>query len=193
MPPSVILEVLKITEAEMELRDATREAEQAREARAAEQITAAAGRLAEEQEDLVLRTENVIQDIRELPEGEFEFEGEIQMLRGARAAMDEAFVLLDDELTGSTTIAAETEAIELLLRTRRSGGAGGGGGGSTPGSGGNGGTEATSALALAGRAIGAKDEVEERDVDRSTSRTASKIPAEFVEVLDRYFDALEGR
>lgn len=193
MPPSVILEVLKITEAEMELRDATREAEQAREARAAEQITAAAGRLAEEQEDLVLRTENVIQDIRELPEGEFEFEGEIQMLRGARAAMDEAFVLLDDELTGPTTIAAETEAIELLLRTRRSGGAGGGGGGSTPGSGGNGGTEATSALALAGRAIGAKDEVEERDVDRSTSRTASKIPAEFVEVLDRYFDALEGR
>ncbi len=193
MPPSVILEVLKITEAEMELRDATREAEQAREARAAEQITAAAGPLAEEQEDLVLRTENVIQDIRELPEGEFEFEGEIQMLRGARAAMDEAFVLLDDELTGPTTIAAETEAIELLLRTRRSGGAGGGGGGSTPGSGGNGGTEATSALALAGRAIGAKDEVEERDVDRSTSRTASKIPAEFVEVLDRYFDALEGR
>ncbi len=106
MPPSVILEVLKITEAEMELRDATREAEQAREARAAEQITAAAGPLAEEQEDLVLRTENVIQDIRELPEGEFEFEGEIQMLRGARAAMDEAFVLLDDELTGPTAIAA---------------------------------------------------------------------------------------
>ena len=84
----------------MELRDATREAEQAREARTAEQITAAAGPLAEEQEDLVFRTDDVIQDIRELPEGEFEFEREIQMLRGARAAMDEAFVLLDDELTG---------------------------------------------------------------------------------------------
>ena len=192
MPPSIILEVLKITEAEMELRDATREAEQAREARTAEQITAAAGPLAEEQEDLVFRTDNVIQDIRELPEGEFEFEREIQMLRGARAAMDEAFVLLDDELTSAPTVAAETEAIELLLRSRRSGGAGGGGG-STPGSGGNGGTDATSALALAGRAIGAKEEVEERDVDRSTSRTASRIPAEFIEVLGRYFDALEGR
>lgn len=193
MPPSIILEVLKITEAEMELRDATREAEQAREARTAEQVAAAAGPLAEEQEDLVLRTDDVIQDIRELPEGEFEFEREIQTLRGARAAMDEAFVLLDDELTGAPTVAAETEAIELLLRSRRSGGAGGGGGGSTPGSGGKGGTEATSALALAGRAIGAKEEVEERDVDRSTSRTASRIPAEFVEVLGRYFDALEGR
>jgi len=192
LPPSIILEVLKITEAEMELRDATREAEQAREARTAEQITAAAGPLAEEQEDLVFRTDNVIQDIRELPEGEFEFEREIQMLRGARAAMDEAFVLLDDELTSAPTVAAETEAIELLLRSRRSGGAGGGGG-STPGSGGNGGTDATSALALAGRAIGAKEEVEERDVDRSTSRTASRIPAEFIEVLGRYFDALEGR
>ena len=193
MPPSIILEVLKITEAEMELRDATREAEQAREARAAEQVTAAAGPLAEEQEDLVFRADNVIQDIRELPEGEFEFERELQMLRGARAAMDEAFVLLDDELTGAPTVAAETEAIELLLRSRRSGGAGGGGGGSSPGSGGNGGTEATSALALAGRAIGANEEIEERDVDRSSSRTASKIPAEFVEVLGRYFDALEGR
>lgn len=192
MPPSIILEVLKITEAEMELRDATREAEQAREARTAEQITTAAGPLAEEQGDLVFRTDNVIQDIRELPEGEFEFEREIQMLRGARAAMDEAFVLLDDELTSAPTVAAETEAIELLLRSRRSGGAGGGGG-STPGSGGNGGTDATSALALAGRAIGAKEEVEERDVDRSTSRTASRIPAEFIEVLGRYFDALEGR
>ncbi len=74
MPPSIILEVLKITEAEMELRDATREAEQAREARTAEQVTAAAGPLAEEQEDLVFRTEDVIEDIRELPEGEFEFE-----------------------------------------------------------------------------------------------------------------------
>ena len=193
MPPSIILEVLKITEAEMELRDATREAEQAREARTAEQITTVAGPLAEEQEDLVFRTDNVIQDIRELPEGEFEFEREIQMLRGARAAMDEAFVLLDDELTSAPTVAAETEAIELLLRSRRSGGAGGGGGGSTPGSGGNGGTDATSALALAGRAIGANEEVEERDVDRSTSRTASRIPAEFIEVLGRYFDALEGR
>ena len=148
MPPSIILEVLKITEAEMELRDATREAEQAREARAAEQVTAAAGPLAEEQEDLVFRADNVIQDIRELPEGEFEFERELQMLRGARAAMDEAFVLLDDELTGAPTVAAETEAIELLLRSRRSGGAGGGGGGSSPGSGGNGGTEATSARFL---------------------------------------------
>jgi len=193
LPPSIILEVLKITEAEMELRDATREAEQAREARTAEQITSAAGPLADEQEDLVFRTDNVIQDIRELPEGEFEFEREIQMLRGARAAMDEAFVLLDDELTSAPTVAAETEAIELLLRSRRSGGAGGGGGGSTPGSGGNGGTDATSALALAGRAIGANEEVEERDVDRSTPRTASRIPAEFIEVLGRYFDALEGR
>lgn len=193
MPPSIILEVLKITEAEMELRDATREAEQAREARTADQITAAAEPLAEEQEDLVFRTETVIQDIRELPEGEFEFEREIKILRAARSAMDEAYVMLNDESTGAPTVAAETEAIELLLRSRRSGGGGGGGGGSTPGGGGNGGTDASDALALAGRAIGAKDEVEERDVDRSTSRTASKIPAEFVEALDRYFDALEGR
>lgn len=193
MPPSIILEVLKITEAEMELRDATREAEQAREARTSDEITEAAEPLATEQEDLVFRTEDVIEAIRELPEGEFQFEREIKILRAARACMDEAFELLDDEQTDAPTVAAETEAIELLLRSRRSGGGGGGGGGAMPGGGGQGDTNASDALALAGRADGAKDEVEERDVDRSTARTASKVPAEFVEALDRYFDALEGR
>ena len=193
MPPSIILEVLKITEAEMELRDATREAEQAREARTAEQVAAAAGPLAEEQEDLVLRTDDVIQDIRELPEGEFEFEREIQTLRGARAAMDEAFVLLDDELTGasrrsprrprrsSSSCARVAPAAQVAAAAARP-------------------------LARAGKAAprpparspsraapSAPRRRSRRDVDRSTSRTASRIPAEFVEVLGRYFDALEGR
>ena len=192
MPPSIILEVLKITEAEMELRDLTRETEQAREALEANEISERTMPLAEEQEDIVFRTETVIEDIKDLDNGEVEFGKEISILRAARSAMLEAFEGLDDEVTGPTTIAAETEAIELLLRSRRAGGGGGGGGGASPG-GGSGGTEATAALALAGRSNGENESIESRDVDRSTSAMASKIPAEFQEALDRYFDALEGR
>lgn len=192
MPPSIILEVLKITEAEMELRDSTRETEQARDALEANEISARTMPLAEEQEAIVFRTEDVIDDIKGLDNGEVEFGKEIKILRAARSAMLEAFAGLDDEVTGPTTIAAETEAIELLLRSRRAGGGGGGGGGATPG-GGSGGTEATAALALAGRSIGEDESIEARDVDRSTTAVASKIPAEFQEALDRYFDALEGR
>ena len=57
--------------------------------------------------------------------------------------------------TGRDTLAAETEAIELLLQSRRAGGSGGGGGKSSasPG-GGNGGTKASAALALSGRSAG---------------------------------------
>ena len=192
MPPSIILEVLKITEAEMELRDLTRETEQAREALEASEISERTMPLAEEQEDIVFRTEVVIEDIKDLDNGEVEFGQEIKILRAARSAMLEAYDGLDDEITGPTTIAAETEAIELLLRSRRAGGGGGGGGGASPG-GGSGGTEATAALALAGRSNGENESIEARDVDRSTASVASKIPAEFQEALDRYFDALEGR
>ena len=192
MPPSIILEVLKITEAEMELRDLTREAEQARSARTEEEVDEAVEPLAEEQEDLAYRIEDVIDDIKDLDNGEAAFEREIKMLRAARSCMMEAYELLTDSDTSAPTVAAETEAIELLLRSRRAGGGGGGGGGSTPGSGG-GGTDAGAALALAGRSIGENESVQLRDVDRSTSAAPSKIPAEFQEVLDRYFNALEGR
>lgn len=192
MPPSIILEVLKITEAEMELRDLTREAEQARSARTDDEIDVAAEPLEEEQEDLAFRVEDVIDDIKDLDNGEAAFEKEIKMLRAARSCMMEAYELLADSDTAAPTVAAETEAIELLLRSRRAGGGGGGGGGSTPGSG-SGGTDAGAALALAGRSIGENESVQLRDVDRSTSATTSKIPAEFQQALDRYFSALEGR
>ena len=47
--------------------------------------------------------------------------------------MQEAETILAQPETGSTAIAAETEAIELLLQSKRINPKGGGGGGSTPG------------------------------------------------------------
>ena len=191
MPPSIVLEVLKITEAEMELRDLTREVEQARSALEESALDARTRALADEQEDIVFRTETVIEKIEELPDGSSTFDKELKILAAAQGAMEEAYELLDDGLTGPQTIEAETEAIELLLQSRRAG-KGGGGGGSSPG-GGGGGTDGASALALAGRSSGAGERVEERDVRRTTARTISRIPIEFQEALDRYFEALEGR
>ena len=50
--------------------------------------------------------------------------------------MDEATEILARPETGSPAIAAETEAIELLLQSKRINPKGGGGGGSNPGGGG---------------------------------------------------------
>lgn len=170
----------------------TREAEQARAALEADAWDERTMPLFEEQEDIVYRTDEVIEAIEALPDGFKQFKKEIDIVTAARSAMREALALLEDGETGPETVAAETEAIELLLRSRRSGGGGGGGGGSSSG-GGGGGTDGVSALALAGRSTGAGETYEEREVAMGQEAEVSKVPAEFQSALDRYFEALEGR
>lgn len=176
----------------MELRDLTRETEQAKAALTADEFDARTLPLAEEQDDISFRTETVLAQIEELPNASEDFAKEIEIIGLAHDAMLEAFEGLDSSITGPTTIAAETEAIELLLRSRRSGGGGGGGGGASPG-GGGGGTDGGAALAMSGRAIGKYDKVEEREASQRQSRTVTKVPVELQDALDRYFDAIEGR
>ena len=60
MPPSLILEVLRITEAEMDLRDLTRETEQARLGMKRVDYEDFADTLVGEQIDLTERTEQVV-------------------------------------------------------------------------------------------------------------------------------------
>ena len=79
MPPSLILEVLRITEAEMDLREQTREVEQARSA-LADDYTEEAGPLADSQGSLAERTREVVRKIRELDNGESDFAREIRLL-----------------------------------------------------------------------------------------------------------------
>ena len=115
------------------------------------------------------------------------------MMATARRAMVEAAELMAVAETGRETLAAETEAIELLLQSRRAGGSSGGGGKSSasPG-GGNGGTKASAALALGGRSAGDKEQGDERGMKRAARGEPSKIPVEFQESLERYFEALEA-
>ncbi|MCY2964269.1 MAG: hypothetical protein NT069_11655, partial [Planctomycetota bacterium] len=128
LPPSIVLEVLQILEAEVNLREETRVAEQARKAITAEEHASQAGQLSKTQDELRDRVDKVEARIRDLPESEVLFGKEIALMRKVSEVMIDAKNILANPNTGSQAIAAETEAIELLLATRRIKSGGGGGG-----------------------------------------------------------------
>lgn len=190
LPPSLILEVLKILESEVNLREATRVAQQAREAIEAEIHNQEATRLSEVQADLRKRTDEVVTAIEELPNGGERFEKEVKLLSAVSSVMNEATTVLATNDTGALAIAAETEAIELLLQCKRINPKGGGGGGTSPGGGGTGTTQ-DSALALLGSGLNQNEKREARDVAQATGETGRVLPEEFRAGLDEYFNRLE--
>jgi hypothetical protein len=128
--------------------------------------------------------------IRELPDGESEFAYEIGLLAKVSSVMVEATTILAQPETGDPAIAAETEAIELLLQSKRINPKGGGGGGATPGGGGQGKT-LDSALALFGGGLNAKEVREDRGISQTTGDSGPSLPEEFRSWLDEYFNRLE--
>jgi hypothetical protein len=190
LPPAIVLEVLQILEAEVNLREETRVAEQARPALAADDYGGRAGRLSDTQDGLEERVVKVNEQIRELPDGEDEFAKEIELLETVAVVMNEATEILARPETGPPAIGAETEIIELLLQSRRINPGGGGGGGSTPG-GGGGGDTVDSALALLGIGVNAKEVRESRDVNQAVGESGRSLPEEFRAGLDEYFSRLE--
>ena len=176
----------------MDLRDLTRESEQSRRAIQRDVYTANVEDLLAEQDDLVWRTEEVIEAVIALPNGEAEFGRELGRLRNALQAMNDASERLNEPTTGPITVAAETEAIEHLLEARRAG-SGGGGGGSTPGGGLKKGQTDASALALVGRTADPLGKAGEREIVAATVSTDGAPPAELRGSLDRYFEKLNGK
>jgi hypothetical protein len=189
LPPSVILEVLQILEGEVNLREETRVAEQAKEAMERNDYISEGIRLSETQDLLRDRVDKVIDRINELPEPEG-FGKEINMLTKVEAVMKEAVDILVSPDTGDRAIAAETEAIELLLASKRINPKGGGGGGTSPGGGGSGDTQ-DSALALVGAGINAKEQRRTTEVTQATGESGRALPEEFRAGLDEYFSRLE--
>jgi hypothetical protein len=108
-----------------------------------------------------------------------------------KRVMDEAGGILDTPDTGGKAIAAETEAIELLLQAQRPNPKGGGGGGSDPGGGGTAAAASSAALAELGPGSDADTQVETRPVGQSTGRAGREFPEEFKTGLDAYFNKLE--
>lgn len=191
LPPSVVLEAMQILEAEMNLREETRVVEQARKGFAKADYAQQAGATSQTQATLAERVNKLTVRIQELPDGEQEFAYEIALLGNVEEVMNEATEILARPDTGPQAIGAETEAIELLLKSRRINPRGGGGGGSSPGGGGSG-TTLDAALALFGAGVNEKEVREERDVDQATGVAGAALPEEFRAGLDKYFNRIEG-
>jgi hypothetical protein len=191
LPPSLVLEALQILEAEVNLREETRVAQQSRPALAASDFKQRAGKLSETQNAIRERTDKLGGKIRELPDAENEFAFELALLGKVSEVMTEAAEILATPETGPPAIAAETEAIELLLQSRRINPKAGGGGGSIPGGGGHGKT-LDSALALLGTGSNEKEVREDHNVSQSTGEQGPALPEEFRAGLDEYFNRLES-
>jgi hypothetical protein len=191
LPPSIVLEVLQVLEAEIHLREDTRVAQQAKAATPPEQYTKQAKALSKTQDQLRDRIDKVVGRIRELPEGDAKFAKEIALLKAVSVVMDDATGILARPDTGSPAIAAETEAIELLLQSKRFN-PGGGGGGANPG-GGGGGTTHDSAMALIGKGVNEKEVREAPRTTQATGETGTAMPEEFRSGLDTYFNRLEKK
>lgn len=189
LPPSIVLEVLQILEAEVNLREDTRVAERAKAAAGAADHAKQAKALSAAQDKLRDRVDKVIPRIQELPDGEAQFAKELALLGRVSEVMSEATDILAKPDTGNPAIAAETEAIELLLQSKRFKPGGGGGGGSTPG-GGGGGTTTDSALSLIGRGVNEKEVRQSPRTAMATGETGAALPEEFRAGLDAYFNRL---
>lgn len=193
MPPRLILEMLRILEGEVNLREETRVAQQASSAMDADQHHEESLRLSEVQSDLRRRTNALVDEIAALPEAELNFGQETLLFSTVSQVMEEARLLLSLGNTGSATVAAQTEVIELLLQSKRVNPQGGGGGGGTsPGGGGTGTTE-DSALALLGAGLNPNQQQEGRDVGQGVGKSSERVfPEEFRGGLDAYFQLLEN-
>lgn len=191
LPPSIVLEVLQVLEAEMNLREETRVAEQARTAIKLPEHQKEARRLSHSQDELRDRVDKVLVRIRELPDAEADFAKELHLLTQVSSIMREATDLLARPETGAPALAIETEIIELLLQSRRFNPKSGGGGGDSPGGGGTGTTQ-DSALALVGQGVNEKERREDQDTTQATGTAGTTFPEEFRAGLDEYFNRLDA-
>lgn len=192
LPPEVVLKVMQVLFDEMKLRDETREAENARPALEKKDYLKRSMGLAEKQDDIGRRTYEAAAEISRLPKAQ-SFQKELKLLMQVTEVMKDAYRLLDKPSTGAESIAAETEAIEMLLEARRPPpGGGGGGGGNNPGGGSGAASAQSAALAEIGPGLDPTATVNERETGQSTGKAGREFPDEFKTGLDAYFNALEA-
>ena len=192
LPPSIILEVMKILEEEINLRERTRVAEQAKPISENDKYLEMVDELATTQISLQERIVVVCSKIEDLPDAQSEFGKELALMNEVERAMVDAASILNRPDTTKHAIAAETEVIELLLKSKRINPKSGGGGGADPGGGGGGDTQ-DAAIALLGPGINEKESREDHGVQQSTGTSGSTFPEEYRQGLDEYFQRLERK
>jgi len=192
VPPDVVLELMKILEEEMNIREETRVVEQTKAAVGEDSSTESALVLSDRQEGLADRVVGLVDRLLEEPDGEREFAQEIRLFDQVEEVMVETIDILATPDTGPKALGAETEAIELLLAAQAAAanrGGGGGGGGTTPG-GGSTGSANTSALALVGSGNRTVAEAG-GEGEQATGVSGRVLPEEYRAGLDAYFNRLE--
>jgi hypothetical protein len=191
LPPEIVLKVMKALRDEMKLRDETRELENAKPALNTEVYSTKSNDLASKQFGIRQNVLGALDAIMQLPDGNQKFGKELKLLDAVMQVMDEAGTILDKPNTGTPAIAAETEAIELLLQAKRPNPKGGGGGGGGPGGGGSAASSSLAALADLGEGNDTASQVETRPVGQATGKAGRELPEEFKTGLDNYFSKLE--
>jgi len=148
-----------------------------------------AERLGHMQDELKTRTEEVVMKIEELPTAGT-FGKQIKLLNSAADVMDDAVGILERPNTGGEAIAAESDAIEILLEAKRAGeqnmgAADNPGGGST-------GSTTNPALALIGQGLNAKAVQEESLTAQAVGKAGRELPPELQSGLDRFYQLMES-
>jgi hypothetical protein len=143
--------------------------------------------LEEKQKGLRDRTYSVVKTIEDMPGGTRTFQREVELLSAVSKILGDARNILGRPDTGPEAIAAETEAIELLLQARRSPPQGGGGSQSSSQSAG----AAQQGINSLGPGADEPSAPRGRSVDQSTGKGGRELPEEFRRGLDQYFNTLE--
>ena len=186
LPPEIVLEVLRIIDREIQLREETRELEQAREAITTDAYTERSLDLYDTQITLTEDTHEVAAQISLLPNAQERLiQQQLAKVAAAAEVMDEVEDILAEPDTGPKAIAAITEVIEILLQTCRLP--------NTPPI-----TTAPPATAAALMLMGIGDDtgtafLENRSPQQATGKAGRVLPEEFRQGLDTYFNILEGR
>ncbi len=186
LPPEIVVEVMRIINREIQLREETRELEQAKAALTADEYSERSIALYDTQITLTEDTREVEAQISLLPNATERFiQGQLAKVARAAEVMEEVEDILAEPDTGPRAIAAITEVIEILLETGRIPNA--------PMI-----ITAPPATASALSLLGVGDDsgrasIENRSPRQATGKTGRVLPEEFRQGLDAYFDALEGR
>ena len=186
LPPEIVVEVMRIINREIQLREETRELEQAKDALTPDEYRERSIGLYETQITLTEDTREVEAQISLLPNAQEGFiQRQLAKVGRAAAVMEEIEDILAEPDTGPGAIAAITEAIEILLEAGRIPNA--------PMI-----INAPPATASALMLLGVGDDsgkasIENRSPRQATGKTGRVVPEEFRQGLDAYFDALEGR
>ena len=186
LPPEIVLEVLRIIDREIQLREETRELEQTKEAITRDAYTERSIALYDTQITLTEDTHEVAAQISLLPTAEEPLiQQQLAKVTAAADVMDEVEDILAEPDTGPKAIAAITEVIEILLHTCRVP--------NTPMV-----MTAPPATAAALTLMGIGDDtgtafIENRSPRQATGKAGRVLPEEFRQGLDAYFNVLEGR